>query len=323
MRSYCLFYRIIILLALAAVPTVVRANCTAENSWNNKFITFTFPAQIVVQADAAVGVPFYETQTPAAGNDEVFASCSGTWTTGTKYRNGWQTNSDGIAATNIAGVGVRIYWMGQGTTPWLVPTDPMNTMTGTMVAHWKPGDPSWKIQLIKTGDISGGTLQGGAWTAFGAGGILITTLNIGGGGTITPTGCTLTSPSVNVPLGKHDKSEFSGVGFWTGWTEFNINLQCSKSARINVQIDATQDPANIPGVMKLDNNGDATASGIGVELWYRPDNTAVEFGKQKFYYTSPSGGNETVQLKARYHQTAENITAGEANATATFTLTYQ
>ncbi|MFK9902747.1 fimbrial protein [Klebsiella pneumoniae] len=30
-----------------------------------------------------------------------------------------------------------------------------------------------------------------------------------------------------------------------------------------------------------------------------------------------------MQLKARYYQTTSAITAGEANATATFTLTYQ
>ncbi|MFB1416115.1 fimbrial protein [Klebsiella michiganensis] len=32
---------------------------------------------------------------------------------------------------------------------------------------------------------------------------------------------------------------------------------------------------------------------------------------------------ETVQLKARYYQTASAVTTGPANATATFTLTYK
>ncbi|XQK62274.1 fimbrial protein [Escherichia coli] len=108
------------------------------------------------------------------------------------------------------------------------------------------------------------------------------------------------------------------------WQAFNIGLDCDKSARINVQIDAVQDPSNVAGVMKLDSApGDMAATGIGVQLFFAPDNSAVQFGQSRYYYTSPNGGTETVQLKARYYQTAATITAGVANATATFTLTYK
>lgn len=313
--------RMIILLILAISPLVGRAACTAENGWNNKLVTLNFPAQITVQADAPTGGVFYET-TMDFGNNDQFASCSGTYTSGTKYSNGWTADGSGIAATNVPGVGVRIYFSDNS----LVPTNPIATYNNaTLGFYWGLSYSNrWHIQLIKTGEISGGTLQPGSYASFGIGGILITTLNIGGGGAVTPTGCTLTTPDVTVSLEEHRKSEFAGVGYTTAWQEFNIGLQCNKSARINVQIDATQDASNIPGVMKLDDGGsETTASGVGVELWYRPDNSAVQFGKPKFYYTSPSGGSETVQLKARYHQTAETVTAGLANATATFTLTYQ
>ena len=179
--------------------------------------------------------------------------------------------------------------------------------------------------MIKTGDISGGTLDTGVLArASVANQFYITNVTLNGTNTVTSMACSVTTNDVDVPLGQHKKSEFSGPGSATGWKAFNIGLDCDKSARINVQIDATQDPSNIAGVMKLDSaSGDMAATGLGVQLYFVPDDSAVQFGQSRFYYTSPNGGSETVQLKARYYQTTSAITAGTANATATFTLTYK
>ena len=147
------------------------------------------------------------------------------------------------------------------------------------------------------------------------------TLN--GTNTITSESCSVTTNPVNVPLGDHDKSEFNGPGTATAWQTFNINLSCIQGARINVRIDATADnDAGVPGVIKLDSDP-VNASGVGVQVWYRYEDSPVQFGQERYYYTSPSGGNEYVQLQARYYQTTQSITAGKANATATFTLTYK
>lgn len=76
--------------------------------------------------------------------------------------------------------------------------------------------------------------------------------------------------------------------------------------------------------MKLDSApGDMAAKGGGLQLYFAPDDSAVQFGQSRYYYTSSYGGSETVQLKARYYQTTSAITAGTAKATATFTLTYK
>lgn len=315
--------RLLGFIMVAIFSTQGMADCTAVNGWNNKFLTFTFPAQISVQADMPVGSVFYEAQT-SFGSSGQYASCaSGSYNRGVKYQNGWVADSSGIAPTNVAGVGVRLYWVYSSSTI-LVPDDPYMTGTGPVGIYWPSGTPSWKIQLIKTGDITGGTLQSGAWAVYGVGNTLITTLNIGGGGAITPTGCTVTNPDIPVPLGDHKKSEFGGAGSATAWQAFNIDLNCNKDARINVQIDAAQDPSNVAGVMKLDSApGDMAATGVGVQLYFATDNSAIQFGQSKYYNTSPNGGSETVQLKARYYQTASAVTAGLANATATFTLTYK
>jgi type 1 fimbria pilin len=185
-----------------------------------------------------------------------------------------------------------------------------------------------RIRLIKTGDITPGTLSGlagrflagtrenGQWSVEVP--VNLTPAQI------TTVACTVDTPDVNVLLDQHAKSEFSGQGSATQWKAFNIDLDCDKSARINVRIDATQDPSNVAGVIKLDSApGDMAATGVGVQLYFAPDNSAVQLGQSKFYYTSPNGGPETVQLKARYYQTLPAITAGTANATATFTLSYK
>jgi type 1 fimbria pilin len=149
-------------------------------------------------------------------------------------------------------------------------------------------------------------------------------VTLNGTNTVTSAACNVTAQDVNVPLGQRKKSEFAGPGSATGWTAFNIVLDCNKSARINVRIDAEQDPSNVAGVMKLDSApGDMAATGVGIQLYFRPDNSAVQFGQSRYYYTSPSGGSEIVPLKARYYQTLGTMTAGTANGTATFTLSYK
>ncbi|HGP2716158.1 TPA: fimbrial protein [Salmonella enterica] len=310
--------------------------CVAVNGWNNKPVIFNFPAQIIVQADAAPGSVIYEHTFDFGGTaQEKFGSCGvGTVSGFTQYANGWTTDSNGIAATNVPGVGIRIYFsMEYPVHTGAVPNTrlfPFDSSRGTGW-YWNYAYVNtWQIQLIKTGPISGGKLQSGGYASFGidsaTGRLLVTTLtNGGGGGTIVPTGCTVTTPTVAVPLGQRKKSDFTGPGATTPWQDFSVTLNCNKNARINVRIDATPDSLAGPqGVMRLDKEpGDMAATGIGIQIGYRPDGSLVQFGEEKYYRTSQSGGNENVELRARYYQTAQNVTAGKANGTATFTLTYK
>lgn len=311
--------RTLILLGLLLwIPFSGYASCgftggaTSEESRSVSF------GNVIVQRDVAVGETIATANTGAYNNGNGMVGCSENWV----YRfelSKWKNLSsagDKIYETNLPGVGIR---MTEVRYSYPIPFDwPLGS--GAV------GIPDGvKVDLIKTGDIQSGTLDSGLIArASVANQFYFASVNLSGTNTITSVGCTIASPDpVNVVLGDHNKNEFVG-GSWTEWKTFNIDLQCDKSARINVRIDATQDASNIPGVMGLDNDGrDTTANGVGVELWYRSDNSAVQFGQQKPYYTSPYGGHETVQLQARYRQTADTVTAGQANATATFTLTYQ
>lgn len=222
-----------------------------------------------------------------------------------------------IYNTNVPGVGIRLTNTSSGKVL------PYDQSVGANVYIYIGGD-GIKAELIKTGDITGGTLDSGMLArASVANQFYFANVTLNGTNTITSESCSVTTNPVNVPLGDHDKSEFSGPGSATARQTFNINLSCIQGARINVRIDATADSdAGVPGVIKLDSDP-VNASGVGVQLWYRYEDSPVQFGQERYYYTSPSGGNEYVQLQARYYQTTQSITAGKANATATFTLTYK
>ncbi|MBV8044144.1 fimbrial protein [Pluralibacter sp.] len=326
-RHYFLLWLFLMIILMSILKAY--ADCSPVNGWQNRPLMLNFPERLAVQPDLPVGSVFYETEVSENHNGEKYVNCTGRNTLGVKYLNGRVTRGDGVAATNIDGVGIRIHWILANGQAIRVPTDPFQTMNGPGALTWGVG-PKWKVELVKTGAISGGTMKTGGYTAYGVGGMYVSILRVSGGGNIVPTGCSLRSPDVYVPLGRRLRSEFSGSGV-TPWHIFDIQLNCLQGTRINVRIDAVADVSGVPGVMKLDNQkGDMAATGVGIQLWYRSGGgrpgiggTPVVFGREIEYDTSESGGAEAVRLQARYYQTGSRITAGKADGTATFTLTYR
>ena len=135
-------------------------------------------------------------------------------------------------------------------------------------------------------------------------------------------GCTINSSTVSVPLGNVNRPMFKGPGTWPGDTntrDFAIPLTCEAGTRVNLKIDGNIQNA-AQGVLNL-TSVTGSASGIGVQLLYDnkplPLSTTIETGE------TSSTGVYNIPLKARYYQTDNNISAGIANSSATFTLTYQ
>lgn len=308
-----------LLLALWLVAFGVKASCGFASGVRGETPGYVSFGNVAVQRDAAVGSVIATATTGVYNGGNPMAGCSEAWT----YRwelSKWGTLSSlgsNIYNTNLPGVGIRLT---NTTTSKMLPYD---EKVGANTYIYIRGN-GIKAELIKTGDITGGTLDSGMLArASVANQLYFANATLNGTNTITSESCSVTTNPVNVPLGDHDKSEFSGPASATAWQTFNINLSCIRGARINVRIDATADSdAGVPGVIKLDNDP-VNASGVGIQLWYRNENSPVQFGQERYYYTSPSGGNEYVQLQARYYQTKQGITAGKANATATFTLTYK
>lgn len=133
--------------------------------------------------------------------------------------------------------------------------------------------------------------------------------------------CTVTSPNINVNMGKVKASAFSGRLTAGGDVQdFNIGLKCSVNTPISVQIDGTNPANKSLGILRLT---DATnvASGVGLQILDGTGTTPVRLG------TAISAGSKSgtifLPYKARYYQIANSIEPGVANATATFTITYK
>ncbi|WP_261373167.1 fimbrial protein [Yersinia bercovieri] len=134
--------------------------------------------------------------------------------------------------------------------------------------------------------------------------------------------CVLDTPDINFNLGKQQQKDFTRVGpIGSGQTQ-KIALTCDPNTKYFLQVDGNAEPGH-SGVMKL-TPGAGVATGVGVQLL--ANSQPVEFSKAKeMGNTATSGTNikETIDITARYYQTENRVTPGTANASATFTMTYQ
>ena len=134
--------------------------------------------------------------------------------------------------------------------------------------------------------------------------------------------CSLRDAWIEVDMDKVGSHLFGGVGTWPGDNNtkpFSIPLSCAAGAKVNLKIDGNVQNAS-QGVLKLD-AGKNSATGVGIQLLY--DEKPVELGKTFKVGTASSKGEFNIPLKARYLQTEPTLTPGEANGSATITLTYQ
>ncbi|MGX5022274.1 fimbrial protein [Enterobacter sp. UPMP2060] len=131
--------------------------------------------------------------------------------------------------------------------------------------------------------------------------------------------CQLTNNTPTVSLGDVHVSHFNGIGSSAGNTGFTLGMNCDSS--IKPTITFTGVSTNHGTVLPL-NNLDAftTASGVGLELLYGQNK--VTFGEALSLGATTNGLNNYT-FTARYVQTESSIKAGEANATANFTINYE
>lgn len=141
---------------------------------------------------------------------------------------------------------------------------------------------------------------------------------------ITTLACSVGNASIVVPMGNIKTTAFSGVGSSptaSNTQSFNIPLSCNAGTRVFVSLAGTA-VSGTTGVLALDSAGSSgVASGVGIQLL--SNNAPVTFNTFINAGTVSSTGAYNIPLQARYYQTTQAITAGTANSSATFTLTYQ
>lgn len=276
------------------------------------------------------------------------------WTSGTYANKVYQTS--------IAGLGVAFDSVGgllprQSTKSWTAcsPNIPC-------VAPFN-GPSNFELILIKLGEVTPGVLSGNSLPIISLygnmGNARMLGFKMGLSGSIQIVSRTCSTPDVSVLMGTHKTQAFTGVGTGTGWTDFSIRLNncpafhgtVSKTpvawvsqsgnspngAAGSVSRDSNSlkyriDPvrtANSPGngVLVLDPSGNPfrpAASGIGVQV-ATMTGTSVPLAtlQSSGLILSASESSYIIPLRARYLQTGASVTTGPANASATFTISYE
>ena len=134
--------------------------------------------------------------------------------------------------------------------------------------------------------------------------------------------CTVTTTEIAVSLGTQKASQFVNVGDASTPTAFDINLTGCSASSVHINITGAADPnytnAATNGVLAT--SGGAT--GVGIQLRRRDTSAIMKLNQDNTWTSSYTSGSLTLPLEARYIKNNVAVTAGQANATATFTMSY-
>ncbi|RQT14447.1 type 1 fimbrial protein [Burkholderia contaminans] len=197
------------------------------------------------------------------------------------------------------------------------------------------------IEFVKTGPItSQGVLRGeigGTWIRDKQ--FQFVSYRIAGGISIKPKvpTCSVATKRIDVQLSPSGNGfttrDFKGVGTTTPERDFSIKLNCvggdeGTSTNAHVTLTDNSNPGNLSNQLSL--SPDSDASGVAVQvlkngkpLSFGPDSSAAGNPGQWEAGNIPQGmGTFTIPLTARYIQTGAKVKGGNANAVATFTMSY-
>jgi len=299
-----------VLFAAAYIPGAL-AICT----WTGAHQSITISmGDITVQRDAPIGSTIATAVAPTVPG-AAYASCN---VGKTSYLMQYGAAVSGVAhtyRTNLPGVGIQL--VDSGNVYFENPASSISW--GTVGLYY---GRTYTATLIKTGAITPGALAaatiGQGYVENDPSTVFLDVLM--GAGNIRVAACSIKTPTVNVALGDYFTTEFTSVGHTTASRPVNIVLDCGTDTRINAVVTANADTSQ-QGTMKL-TAGTGTATGVGVQL-LNSNNNPVALNSKFVVDTTTADGQYTINWSARYIQTASSVTTGQANATATLTLTYE
>ena len=146
-------------------------------------------------------------------------------------------------------------------------------------------------------------------------------------GNITTAPCSVDGDNVNqtVALGSISTNIFSGVGSQSTAKDFQINLTgCNTTTLKTAQITFSGTPDDTdPNLLKLTPGmpGAGAAQNVAVGLYDVYNNQALALNAKSGAIPLQSGLS-VLPFRAYYQQTAANVAAGSANASAQFTISY-
>lgn len=303
------------------------------NAGNSETLNF---GDVVVQRTAAVGSVVASITSSSLGSRNNFFTCDDNtfrtvWAEGTGGFTPVSYGGQTLYQSGIPGLAIRIVTPGAGSNAGrfgsgALPRGYTGSACAWSTTWWRLCGGTWgnvSLQLVKIAATTGsGPMTGGSIVkaqVVGESDIMNVIL---GGGTVRTVGCSVSNTTVNVPMGLTRNIDFSGPGSTGNDNTFDIALDCTAGTRVSMRLDpgsaGLADASN--GVLNLNGGSGAQASGVGIQVLY--NDAPVQFGTAMSVGTS-RGGFTDLLLKARYYQTGSKVMPGQADATATFTMTYQ
>lgn len=304
---------LLIVFALALMPTSVRAACTYTNGSGSASVTFNPPSTITVPFAAAVGTVLYTSPYVGQSSASLFL-CTTTSSYGITPTSGaTPASSTTIFPTSVSGIGFSLTYAGSSSY-YLYPYPAYSLPSG----YWML-DTTYSVQLVKTGPIvSGSTLRIGPFAYFNIDNSLrIVNYFLGNSVTIVDPACSVNTTPIDVPLPTVGANALPAVGATTGTTGFVIALTCASGATLAIQLDYAGAASGIPGVLTPTSG---TSAGVGVRVLDTNSNP-VTFGTASAVGSTVTG-QQNLQYYAQYYRTSA-VTSGTLGASATFTLSYQ
>nr|WP_175801602.1 fimbrial protein [Burkholderia anthina] len=233
--------------------------------------------------------------------------------------------------TSIAGVGLRVGSTTGSSVQWWADYTIDNTGASGFFYY-----PTFEFvaELVKTGPITAaGVLSGdiGKITLPSHNQIAIV-VRLSGTLAVKPLvpTCTVNTKKITVPMGSVAIATLNRDGIGPGQS-FALNLQCTggtqgASTRMFTTLTDATNTGNRSDVLGL--TPGSTAKGVGVRIMnqstpvsYGPDSSAA--GNPNQWFVTETGNRSVdIPLTAHYVRTG-NVTAGTADAVATFTMSYQ
>lgn len=277
-------------------------------------VAFHVPT-LTVQRDTPIGTVIWQGDTPVVdplagqaceGLNEVHANLVGN-------DSGLRTGRNPVYSSHVPGIGYAFSLDESFNEGWPV--------SGTLpdighVTHMA-------MRLVVTGPVTSGMLASGSYGQVVLEGTTLQQLILPQPVAITRLACEVTGVrTINVFLGDMLRTRFRHIGDTHGEQGFNLGLTCDEGAQVSVQFDGPQDPdTSDNSILALIKPGDQmSATGVGVQILY--NSNAVKLGEKLLLERAPAG-LRSYPFTARYYQTKAQVTAGDVNAAAIFTLIYQ
>lgn len=244
-----------------------------------------------------------------------------------------------IFTTNVPGVGIafKTSVLDLSTSSGNPPYYPYTVSVGTLAAFKIKNIPT-SVLLVKTSEISMGSQDLKASSeifADGGGSIEKFTVNA----KIIRSECVLpsTSKNISVYMGNVSISKLKPAGTETPYMQsFQIPLtDCISgsypkvsnnyftSSYVNLSLNGNSGSAILDidkGILGLNNQ--STATGVAIQILQAGSNTPMPLGHNVQMKRVEDGGM-TLDFNARYIKINDSATAGTANASATFTISYK